>query len=870
MINLKGLFYQNKIKVKTTFSSAFKTISFLVIGILCTFSVFAQDVTKVSGKVYDNNKQPLPFVNVFFKGTNVGVSTDVDGNYVIQTRFPSDTLVANFLGFKDAFFAVALDKSQKHNFTLETTTKQLATVDIIAEKRKYSKKNNPALELAKKVTANKRKNHLKGLPYYSYDQYEKVRLDLNNITQDFKDGMLFRKFDFLWDYIDTSEINGRTFLPIFMREVNSTKYFRRQPKQEKEHRHAVKYTNLNEHLDANSLNNVIDALYQEIDIYEEEIVIMEQNFVSPLSTKGPDFYRYYIIDTTEVNGRSAINLAFIPATKGNFGFTGNMYISNDDRYTVLKVEMGIIHGINLNFIRDLKIDQEFTEEGDNFIITKNKLVIDYSLVANGLGMYGSKTVYYDNYNFDRPDDKAFAGLETIVNTSDNLNKPDAYWLSSRIEPLDKNDLGLYQMVDTLVKNPTYKRYLYLGRVATTGYVPIGPVEFGPLATFFSFNDVEGLQWRFGGNTTYNFSRKLKLQAYGTYATKVDLWKYSAGATYSFNREYRPNPRHFISVSAERASSFPGQDLAFFSPDNFLLSFRRGETTKMLLTDKYELHYFKGISGFSFELGLRQKRRMPFGSLTFQYSDPVEGNQISLDEVTTGEIFMGIRLAPNEQFIQGKDHRRQIYNEYPILEVKYTQGVNNFLNGNYQYSQLYFNLFKQYEWTTIGTTDIIIDGGKMWGDVPYILQFIPRGNQTYAFQLASYNMMNFLEFTSDQFISFNMEHYFYGYFLNRIPLIRRLKLREIISLKVLYGSLSDNSNPNLNPELIQFTPDADGNPTTFVFDGTPYFEASIGFSNIFKVLRFDFVKRFTYLDQPNLANLFGLKGAGVRAAFLIEF
>ena len=241
-----------------------------------------------------------------------------------------------------------------------------------------------------------------------------------------------------------------------------------------------------------------------------------------------------------------------------------------------------------------------------------------------------------------------------------------------------------------------------------------------------------------------------------------------------------------------------------------------------------------------------------------------------DDVTTTEFSAGFRYAPNEQFIQGKSKRTQIYNQYPILTVNYTQGVNQ-LGGDYNFSKLNLNLFKQFEWLTRGTSNIVIDAGRTWGDVPYILQNIPRGNQTYAYQLTSYNMMNFLEFVTDQFVSINAEHYFYGYFLNRIPGIRRLKLREVISFKAFYGSLSDNHNPNLNPDQLQFPTAPDGSATTFLLDpNKPYMEVSVGFTNIVKILRFDIVQRLNYLDQPDVPALFGNKGLGIRVRTHIEF
>ncbi len=840
-------------------------------ALLFVCSLSAQKVTKIRGKVFDaQTGEALPFVDVGLKGTNVGVSTDLDGNYNIETRFPSDTVFASFLGYETQYFPITRNKTNKITFRLQSETLKIETVEIREKKTKYSKKNNPAIDLAQKVISNKYTNSLKGKDYYKYNQQEKINIDINNITEGFKQTPFIRKFDFMWDYIDTSEINGKTFLPIFMRENLSTIHYRRRDNTLKEVRKASKYTDIEESLDPQTVNDAIDALYKDIDIYEEKLDLLDQQFVSPFARAGYDFYRYYIIDTTVVNNREAINLAFIPAVKGNFGFMGNIYVSNDGKFTVLKVDMGIIQGINLNFVRDLRIIQEFEPLGDDYIKIKDELIIDYALTDNSWGMYGSRTLYFSDYDFSKPEDESiFDNLEMIIYEDEALEKSDDFWLDNRIRPLEENDVELYAMIDTLKENPYYKRYVYLSKMIITGYASMGPVSAGPIATFLSFNAVEGLNLRFGMESNLNLSKKFQMQGYIARAMKTDIWKYSGGITYSFNEDYVVNPRHYLKFTLEKESSFPGQELDFFSPSNFFLSFQRGDATKMLLNKTYELTYVKEFNGFSYHIDLRRKERLPYGSLEF-YSLDEEGSKVFLDNITTAEATVGFRYAPNEQFLQGKKKRTQLFNQYPIVTVNYTHGHEGILGGQYNYNKVKLNLFKQIEWLTAGTTNMVFDAGKTWGDVPYLLQNIPRGNQTYAYQLTSYNMMNFLEFATDQFVSFKAVHYFSGYFLNRIPLIRALKLREIVSFKAFYGSLSDEHNPNLNPSLLQFPQDADGNSSTFLLGSEPYMEASLGFSNIFKVFRVDLVQRLNYLDQPNVPALFGNKGLGVRVRTLVEF
>jgi len=839
--------------------------------LLFASSISAQKVTRVRGKVFDaSTGEPLPFVDVGLKGTNVGVSTDLDGYYNIETRFPSDTVYASFLGYETKYKPIILNKTNRIDFKLVDEGLIMETVEIKEKKAKYSKKNNPALELAKKVISNKYTNSLKGKDYYSYNQQEKINIDINNITEDFKNTPFIRKFDFMWDYIDTSEVNGKTYLPIFMRETLSSIHYKKDGNSLKEKRKASRYTELEESLDPQTVNDALDALYQDIDIYEEKIDLLELQFVSPFSKTGDDFYRYYIIDTTQVNGKEAINLAFIPAVKGNFGFTGNIFISNDGKFTVLKVDMGIIDGININFVRDLKITQEFEAYGDDYIKTKDQLVIDYAITDNSFGLYGSRTLHFTDYDFSKPDDESiFSGLNKVIYEEGANDRNENFWVENRIQSLTKNDEELYVMVDRLKDDSYYKRYVYLSKVIATGFASAGPLSFGPVATFVSFNNVEGLNLRFGAETNTNFSKKLKVQGYAARAFKAEVWKYSAGATYTFNEDWTLNPRHYIRATSERESSFPGQELDFFRPDNFFLSFQRGNARRMLLTEKNELSYVHEMNGFSYRLGFKHRKRLPYGNLEFLRIGS-DGQDISVPDVTTLEASLGFRYAPNEQFIQSKDKRTQIYNQYPIFTVNYAHGFNDVLGSQYSYDRLSLNIFKQFEWLTAGTSNVVIDAAKTWGNIPYILQNIPRGNQTYTNQFRSYNMMNFLEFATDQFVSINAEHFFYGLILNRVPLIKKLKLREVLTFKALYGSLSDKNNPNLNPDQIQFPKDENGVPTTFLFGKEPYMEVSIGFSNIFKILRFDLIQRLNYLDQPDIPVLFGRRGMGIRASFQVEF
>ena len=831
---------------------------------------WAQDVTRVSGTVINaQTKEPLPFVNINFKNSYTGTATDLDGKFSLQTRFPTDSLVASFIGYISQTLAVTPDIRQELSFELESTALTMETVTVKAKKEKYRRKNNPAVDLIKKVMDNKKQNSLKGQEHYSFEKYEKIELDLNNITEQFKDRKLLRPFKFIFEYVDTSKINGRPYLPMFLKETRSKVYYRKSPSAEKEYRSGVKMTKFDETIDEKSVDDVVDLLYQNIDIYENTVHLLGNQFLSPVAPLAPVFYRFYIIDTLDFQGQSVINLAFIPRNKSNLGFTGNLFISNDDEYSIRKVDLGVIGGINLNFIRDLRIIQEFKPLNDAFVLAKDQLTIDYSITKNGIGFFGTRTVLYDEFSFEAAEDPSvYGGIENIVTFKDAYDKGDDYWLQSRLEPLNENERGLYEMIDSLQNLKAYQNVVTAFKIITTGYVPGKKVDIGPVLAFSSFNDVEGFRLRFGGETNFNFSKRLLIAVYGAYGFRDEAFKYSGEMTYTFNEDYRVNPRHYINLSYAYETSFPGQQLQFINEDNFLLSFKRGVTDRMLFSRKIRADYVNEGETFDYSFFVEHQKMKPYGTLSFPFSGD-DGIRL-LESVNLTEIGIGFRFAPNQQFVQGRQYRIPIFNKYPVFWLQYQQGIPEFMGGEHEYYKLFFNAFKRFHWSVFGHTNVEMEAGKIWGEVPYILYHLPRANQTYAYQLRAYNMMNFMEFISDEFVSFNVQHFFMGYIFNKIPLLKKLKLREVVTAKVIWGNLTDQNNPNLHPHLVQFPVDENGDPVTFILDGKPYLEASFGVMNIFRFLRVDFVKRFTYLDNPNIPSLWGVNGLGIRIRFKVEF
>jgi len=852
--------------------------SYFFFGFFCLISgnLLAQTTT-INGRITDREtKEALPFVNVGFPSQGIGTTADIDGYFTLTTNTPSDSLVASFIGYFMQKKGVVAGSTQTINFEMVNSETILQEVVVTAKKGRYRNRNNPAVELIKKVREHADQNRMKGADYLEYEKYEKIEFDLNNISQKFRDRKAFKNFQYVFEFVDTSQFNGKSFLPIFLQETLSKVYFRGDPKTQKEYQDAIKLVGFDGYVDNEGINYFLDKVYEDVDIYDNSVTLLSQQFVSPISPLGPITYKYFIVDTIDYNGRRAIDLQFLPRNKLAIAFSGNLLVDLDSTsYAVMKANLRVGETSGLNFVNDLQLTQTFEPSGEGtWLMSKNEFIVDFSLSGKDekTGFFGKRTVTYQDYliNHPRPD-SIYSGLENIVKADDAFDKDEIYWSNVRHEELSLTESSVYIMIDSVQELPAFRRTMDIITLLATGYKDFGPVSIGPLATFYSFNDIEGFRLRVGGRTNLAFSEKVQLEGYGAYGFGDKNWKYAFGVTYSFNKSLFENPKHEIRAVAKHETTFPGLVLRFANEDNFLLSFRRGNNNLMFFNDTYSLEYLKEFRNrMTFKLGVKHERSRPLGDLSFAYLNREIDDIDFLDDITTAEYNVNFRWAPNEKFYQGANYRISYYSKYPIFNLGLIGGVKGVLGGDYNYSRLIFNMYKRTYVAPIGYFDTEIEAGKIFGTVPYNLLAIPPANQTYAYQLRSFNMMNFLEFVSDQYVSFQYSHYFNGFFTNKIPLIRRLKWREIFTAKVIYGGVRDANDPNVNENQVRFPVTPDGVPITYTLESKPYVELSAGIYNLFKVMRIDIVKRMTYLDNPNVPKAFGVRGVGIRFHTMVEF
>jgi Family of unknown function (DUF5686)/CarboxypepD_reg-like domain len=853
---------KEKLKMKK-----FNKIAILAMGLLLAAafnSITAQTIVK--GKITNSaTGKPMAYVSVYFKNSK-GVSSAEDGSYELSTINNKRTVVEfSYGGYK----TISKQVEPGVTTTLDIQMEQPVMNEVVVKSKrgKYSNKNNPAVDLIRKVIDNKDKNRITAYDYVQYQQYEKMELSLTNKPEKLLKKKLLKNFVFLLDNQDTSKIQGKALLPVYLEETLSDKYFRNNPDKQKTFIRGQKKVNFGEFVDNAGISTYVNRLYADIDVYENNIAILTNQFLSPVANSAPTFYRFYIRDTVEEDGTQLIRLNFTPRNTNDLLFRGTLYVTLDGNYAVQKLNMTISKNANLNWTRELHIKQDFEKGVDGrYHVSLSNMMAEFALSKDASGgIMGERTVSFKNFVINQPAPDSIYKAKDLALGSGAPAMPDSFWLANRHEPLSAIEEKVYSNIDSLQHMKSYRRFMDIATLLLAGYKNFGAYELGPVNAFYSFNPVEGFRARVGGRTTPKFSNRVYLENYIAYGFKDKKTKYFLSTAYSLNKKsIYTFPMNYVKVSYQYDTKIPGQELQFVAEDNFLLSFKRGANDKFLYNNIFKAEYVREFGkNISYTFGFKNWKQSPAGAISF---DKTAGSEtVSVDNITSTELSAEVRWAPHEQFYQGKVYRIPIFNQYPIFKLRYIAGIKGLFNGDYNYHNLNLSVFKRVYFSQFGYADVSAEGGYIFGKLPYPLLTVHRANQTYAYQLNSFNLMNALEFISDHYASVNMDYYFNGFILNKMPLIKRLKLREVASAKILYGGVRDENNPATNQSVLVFPKDGQtGKATSFALNSKPYVEVSVGLANIFKLLRVDLVKRLTYLENPDISKW------GIRARVKFDF
>lgn len=841
------------------------------------FLSHAQSFTSASGIVKDSiTGEPLPFVSVYFDGSTIGAMTDDNGTFTLQNNQGYPKLAAASLGYDTKFIDL---KPGKKNDNLEVLLKptafEISEVVVKPKREKYTRKDNPAVELIKKVIAHKNDNQIEAKPEYQTEVYEKLSLSLDNFNPNLDKNKFLKKFKFIKNYLDTSEFNGKPILTVSVRENLSDFYYRKSPKAEKTIVRAKRMQGIDKTLDdGGGITSNLEEIFKSINIFDNNIPILLNRFVSPLSsTLATTYYHYYIMDTLDVGGDKCVDLAFVPANSESYGFTGRLYITLDGNYAVKKVLLNTPANINLNWVDKLRIEQEFKQMPDStWVLDQENTFVNFYVVKGTQQLYAHQLRNYDNYNFNVQNaDSVFGLLGALHVLPEATAQPDTFWTHNRPIPLKEKEDALKDLLGQLRKVPAFNAIIKTAEILITGYIPtandkkVTKFDFGPMNTTFSANHLEGFRMRVGGMTTANLNPYWFASGYLAYGTNDRKIKYNLKLTHSFTKkEYHEgeNPVNNLSFIQEYDVYTPGQDFLFTSKDNIFVAWKVGEpVTKMQYIRKSVLQYEKEwLNGLTWKSWIMNQNNEAAGTLQYIKRDE-SGNLYHIKDFTTSEIGTQLRFAPGERAYNGRSGKESVFNlskDAPVFKLSHQLGIKGVLGGDYNYNHTEISAEKRIWLSSFGHIDAQVKAGKVWDKVPFPLLILPNTNQSITIQPEAFHMMNALEFVTDQYVSFNATYYLKGWILNRIPGIKWLRLREVLSFNMIYGGLTDKNNPTLTPGLF-LLPDG-----TQPLGSTPYMECSVGLENIFKILRIDYYRRLTYLDHPDI------KKGGIRIALRFTF
>jgi Family of unknown function (DUF5686)/CarboxypepD_reg-like domain len=806
-------------------------------------SIVAQ--TKVSGVVYDEYNQTVPYVNICFKGVRECVTSDENGRFYIESQSSYQAIMVSFAGFTTK--EVKLDKAVNYNMKIAFEgSKTLDEVKIFSGK--MSKKNNPAIDILRKIWARKRKNGLKMFNQYQMDKYEKVEFDMNTIDSAFMKNKIFKGMEFIFNQVDTSKITGKTYLPIFINEAISEVYGDNKTGKNKEILKANKNSGLR---NDDGVNTFIKDLYSEYDVYNNYLTFFDKSFTSPLSRTGIDVYNYVLSDSAFINKKWCYNIVYYPRRKNELTFKGDFWV-NDSTWAIKDINMAVAKSANINWVKDIYIEQEFDVLNDSvFILTRDYMMSDFALnkKESARGVYGKRTTLYKNHVFNQEKPAKFYKDDVNLNDKGVYERGDDYWQENRFERLNKDEAGVYKMLDTLKTVKKFKQIYNLVSILGSGYIHKGVMDYGPIFSLFGYNEVEGVRLRVGGRTYFELNDSWRLEGYTAYGFKDDKFKYGISGKVMLDKKNRiilsgGNRRDVEQIGASLTTTNDVLGRSYASSGVFT-SGSNGKLTNINLSNlAIEIEPIKNLilrTGFSY-------RTLESASKTFSLDYFTDLSRTTIkSQVKQSEVNLQVEFTPGRNSVGYGVERQYVDSPYSRIVINYNQGFKGLMSSDFNYKKIQLYYKQPLVIGPLGRSDLTMELGKTFGNVPLGLMSVIPGNQTYFIIGNTFSNLNFYEFVADEYATFQWQHNFNGKIFSRIPFMRKLNWREVVGIKGVYGSVSDNNKLINASGLVYNTPTK------------AYWEYNAGIGNIFKVFRIDFAWRGNYRDQPG-GNNFTIKGS----------
>jgi hypothetical protein len=824
------------------------------------------------------------YVTVQYEGTGIGAISNGEGQYQVESRKGLNELTFSAIGYNTKKIQVS-GNARTLNVRMSQADVMLTEVVVKPQRERYSRKNNPAVDFMRKVI-----DHKKGLrpeenDFFEYRKYEKMKMSLNDVTPEKMEKGIYKKFSFFRDQVETSPKTGKMILPISIKETASRTIYRKNPKSEKTIIEGMNSSGVDEFFSTGDmLGTILHDVFSDINIYDDNIRLLQQRFVSPIGRGAINFYKFYLMDTLQVDNKECVHLTFVPENPQDFGFTGHLYVLNDSTYAVKKCTMNLPKKTGVNFVENMDIIQGFGELSDgSWALTDDDMTVELKFVKGAQGMEIERTTKYTDFGFQEIEKRLFRLQGNVIKDANMMNRSDEYWAKVRQVPLTKKESNMDLFMNRIEQIPGFKFVIFGAKALIENFIETrGPkkpskFDFGPINTTITSNHVNGLRLRLSGMTTGQLNPHWLFSGYGAYGFKDKKWFYKGEVDYSINKrehvlwEY---PKHYIGFSYQYDVMSPMDKYLDTDKDNLFVGLRWAKVDQMSYIRDATLTYeLETNMGFSIKAIARHRNDEPAGGVLQYWRNNgdtpgylTQGKNTFVKDITTTEIGLTLRYAPGETFINTKQRRVPISLDAPIFMLSHTMGIKGLIGSQYNFNLTELSARKRFWLGSWGKLDVTARAGAQWNTVPFPMLNLPHANLSYINQFnESFNLINNMEFLNDRYVSLAMTYDMNGKLFNRIPLLKKLKWREIFRIRGLYGTLTDKNNPyrSHNDELFLF-PMRDGMPTSFVMGKTPYLEASVGIYNIFKLLHIEYVRRLTYTNIP------GVQKNGVRFMVLMIF
>lgn len=847
----------------------FRKLYFVVALLLVsTLQLMAQQ--KITGRVIDEDGFAVSYASVQYRGHKIAVSSDSQGKFSIE-KHPGWVLTVSALSYKSQTISVN-EKMDFIEVKLKDDSHKLNEVVVKTKRGKYSRKDNPAVELMRRVIAAKKKTDLSNHDFYQYDKYQKITLALNDLKKEQLEGKFFSKRQYLLDQVETSPYNGKLTLPVSIDETVSQHIYRKDPKTEKDIIKGQQSNGIGQVIQTGEiLNTALKDAFTDVDIYDDYVRLLQYPFPSPIGRTGISFYHYYIEDTVYVERDLCYHLQFIPANSQDFGFRGELYVLADSSLHVKKCNLYMPHNTDVNYVKNMKIEQEYTRlDNGEWVLSKDDMIAELHVNSMLQDLLVVRNTRLTDYAFDELPKILFKGKAKVRHDMDAMNRDEAYWNKYRQVDLTKSESSMDSFIHRMENSKGFKYIIFFVKALMENYVEIGggtdgkksKFDLGPVNTYISKNFVDGIRLRLAGRTMAALNPHFFWDGYAAYGTKSNDWYTGNIFTYSLNKK-KNSPFEFpmrnLTFEVARDVTSPSDENLLHNKDNFFMTFRAATQDEMFLYHRQKLAFtYETDWGFRFNTSLRFQSNRTVGNLHYYHLDGTEVKKIRMTDLN-----VGINYNPGVTYVNTKQQRLPINLDSPEIGLSHTMGFKGFMGGQYHSNITKLSIYKRQWLGSWGYLDFHAIGQAQWNKVPFPMLILPPINLSYFEQETTISLMKDWEFLNDRQVFWALSWDMNGKLLNRIPLIKKLKWREWFAIKGVWGHLTDKNNPYLEKNqgdgrLFKFP------KNSHVMSDTPYWECVAGVHNIFKFFSVEYVRRLTYLNNNNIDKW------GIRFGFMMSF